>query len=104
MEDGRSNYRSSSSLHNGSASREAGKAFLRKAGKAILRTARKKAVHGNTMLKLKKIEERKWIVKAYNPRQHPSLAAFHRIVDCAKLIVVIHRLVEILPDGDYYFW
>ena len=56
------------------------------------------------MLKLKKIEERKWIVKAYNPLQHPSLAAFHRIVDCAKLIVVIHRLVEILPDGDYYFW
>jgi hypothetical protein len=91
MEDGRSNYRSSSSLHNGNASREAGKAFLR--------TARKKAVHGNTMLKLKKIEERKWIVKAYSPLQHPSLAAFHRIVDCAKPRVVIHRLVEITGNS-----
>lgn len=99
MKDGRSNYRSSSSLHNGNASREAGKAFLRKAGKAFLRTARKKAVHGNTMLKLKKTEERKWIVKAYNPLQHPSFAAFHRIVDCAKPRVVIHRLVEITGNS-----
>jgi hypothetical protein len=73
MKDDKPNYRSSTSL-------PTMEMLLEKARKAFLKEALEESGRRNTMLKLKKLEEGNWIVKAYNSLERPSLAAFHRIV------------------------